>query len=224
MILAYLSILCFVKHPSLPAKLTATKLSAVFFKSYEEYSALRFEQGHFAGQKAEYLVLQQVEFQNINLDDSLLYAPRLTDVRLNECSLANTNCERMIAHRMEVFGCRLIGLNVTEGHFQDVYFREDDIQLTRFRFCTFKSVVFEGCNLKGANFQGADLSGVRFKQCDLSNAEMSQAKLTGTDFRTSRIEGLRVGPQEVMGAVVDHFQAAYMASLLGLVIKNEDEE
>ena len=53
---------------------------------------------------------------------------------------------------------------------------------------------------------------------------MSQAKLNGADLRTSVIEGMRVGPVEVVGAIVDHFQAAYMASLLGLVIKNEDED
>ncbi len=97
------------------------------------------------------------------------------------------------------------------------------MQLARFRFASFKSVIFDGCNLQDANFQGADLSGVRFRNCDLSRAELSQAKLTGTDFRTSVIEGMRVGPTEVVGAIVDPFQAAYMASLLGLVIKNEDE-
>jgi hypothetical protein len=56
----------------------------------------------------------------------------------------------------------------------------------------------------------------------LSRAELSQTTLRGTDFRTSVIEGMRVGPAEVVGAVVDHFQAAYMASLLGLIIKDED--
>ena len=213
-----------MKSPVFPKELNKATLRKGDFKSHEEYSCLRFEDGHLMGEQAEYLVLHQVQFQGVHLSDSLFYSPSLADIRLTECSLANANCERMIAHRTEFIDCQLVGLNATEGHLQDVLFRACDVQLVRFRFCTFKSVTFDGCNLKGANFQGADLSGVRFKRCDLSEAEMSQAKLTGTDFRTSEIEGLRVGAEEVVGAVVDHFQAVYMASLLGLVVKSDDEE
>ena len=147
----------------------------------------------------------------------------MTDVRLNECSLSNLICERLLVHRAEFFDCRLVGLNITDGHLQNVIFRACDAQLARFRFSSFKSVIFEGCNLPDANFQGADLSGVRFRNCDLSRTEMSQAKLSGADFRTSVIEGMRVGPVEVVGAIVDHFQAAYMASLLGLVIRMDED-
>ncbi|MBV7335219.1 hypothetical protein KFU94_44665, partial [Chloroflexi bacterium TSY] len=39
---------------------------------------------------------------------------------------------------------------------------------------------------------------------------------------SQRHRGFRIGPEEVVGAVVDHFQAAYLASLLGLIIKSED--
>lgn len=213
-----------MKSPSLPKQLPITTLTGGSLRSHEELSSLRFERGSFINQQADHLVLEQIHFQGVSLDHSQMYMPKLTDIRLIECSLANTNCERMIVHRAEFGGCRLVGLNVTEGHFQDVQFRECDLQLARFRFCSFKSVIFDRCNLKEANFQGADLRGLRFKKCDLSNAEMSQTKLHGTDFRTTVIEGLRIGPEEVVGAVVDHFQAAYLASLLGLIIKSEDEE
>ena len=212
-----------MEPPLLPNKLTTTKLTDVFFESDEEYADLSFQGDHALGLQAEYLVLQRVAFHSILMDGAQLFAPKLTDVRLSDCSLANANCEKLIAHRVEFLRCRLVGLNGTEGHFQNVHFRACDGQLARFRFCSFKSVLFEACNLAGANFQGADLSNVSFDHCDLSNAEMSQAKLGGTDFRTSKIENLRVGAEEVKGAVVDHFQAAYMASLLGLVIKSDDE-
>lgn len=157
------------------------------------------------------------------MNDSQRYSSRLKDLRLADCSLANTNCERMIAHRTEFADCHLVGLNVTAGHQQDVRLDKCDIQFARFRFCWFKAVTFDRCDLKHANFQGVDLSSVRFVRCDLGAAEMSQAKLIGTDFRTSNIEGPKVGVKEVEGAIVDHFQAAYLSSLLGLVVKNDDE-
>ncbi|MEM7132908.1 MAG: pentapeptide repeat-containing protein [Chloroflexota bacterium] len=213
-----------MKPPDIPKKLTAAKLTDSFLQSDETYSRLTFTGDQIQLQGVEHLVLKKTQFQGVSLDYSVLYAPNLIDLQMSQCSLANANCERLIVRRAEFVGCRLLGMNVTDGHFQDVTFRDCDIQLARFRFSTFSTVVFEECNLQEANFQGADLSGVHFKKCTLNNAEMSQATLQGTDFRTSMIEGVRVGPKEVVGAVVDHFQAAYMASLLGLVIKGEDEE
>lgn len=212
-----------VKPPQIPKKLTETTLTANLFHSDDEVSGLAFAGGQLHIQDVEHLGLRQVRFEDVLLDNSVLYSPTLVDVRLERCSLTNATCERLIARRVEFIGCRLLGLNVTDGHFQNVTFRDCDVQLTRFRFSSFDSVIFNECNLTDANFQGADLSGVRFEKCNLGNAEMSQAKLTGTDFRTSTIEGLRVGPKEVIGAVVDHFQAAYMASLLGLIIKDDNE-
>jgi len=85
-------------------------------------------------------------------------------------------------------------------------------------------VRFEKCNLANADFQGSNLAGVRFANCDLSNAEMSHTTLVGADFRGSKIDGLKVGARELPGAIVDHFQAAYLASLLGIVIKDEHED
>ncbi|MEM7532170.1 MAG: pentapeptide repeat-containing protein [Chloroflexota bacterium] len=212
-----------IQPPKFSTKLHKTRLTDGFFQAHEEYSHLRIEGGHWAAESADSVMMSQVQLHEASLDASTLYAPKLTDVRLTQCNLANTTCERIIAHRTEWLTCQLIGLNVTEGHFQNVVFRDCHLEWARFRFCSFKAVTFEACNLKHANFQGADLSGVRFKHCDLSEAEMSQAKLVGTDFRTSTIEGIRVGATEVVGAVVDHMQAAYMASLLGLVIKSDDE-
>ena len=47
--------------------------------------------------------------------------------------------------------------------------------------------------------------------------------LSGADLRTSTIERMRVGITELHGAIVDPFQASYLAGLMGLVIKNDGE-
>ena len=94
--------------------------------------------------------------------------------------------------------------------------------LLRFARCT--AVRFEKCDLRNADFQGADLSGVLFVKCNLSDAQFSATTLKGTDLRGSTIENLRVGIKELPGAIVDPFQAAYIAGVLGLVVKLEGEE
>jgi uncharacterized protein YjbI with pentapeptide repeats len=84
-------------------------------------------------------------------------------------------------------------------------------------------VRFEGCDLRHADFQRTDLSGVVFHKCDLRHAQLSGATLKGTDFRGCKIDDLCVGLQELPGAIVDPFQAAYIAGLLGVIIKAEDD-
>ena len=213
-----------IKPPVLPKQLQSTSLThGTLNTDDEEYHRLRFEGGYFESESVDYLRFQQVAFQDVRIESSRILAPRLSDVRLQMCSLTNTSCEQIVARRVEFIECQLLGWNSSKGHFQDVLFRGCDIQLSLFRFCTFKSVRFEECNLQDASFQGSNLSNTVFSNCTLNNAEMSQTKLAGTDFRTSSIDGLRVGINEVAGAIVDHFQAAYLASLLGLIVKNEDE-
>ena len=212
-----------MKSPTFSGNLINATAGSDYFLSQAELNGLRFEGVHLAGIKADYLNLKQVQLQGVYLNESHLYASSFADVWMGACSLANTHVERLLAHRVEFIDCLLLGLNATDAHFQDVCFRACDGRLAGFRFSTFKSVIFERCNLRRANFQGADLTGVRFIECDLSEAEMSQTTLKGTDFRTSTIDAMRIGAEEVVGAIVDHFQAAYMASLLGLVIKSEDE-
>ncbi|MBV7335220.1 pentapeptide repeat-containing protein [Chloroflexi bacterium TSY] len=82
-----------------------------------------------------------------------MYMPKLTDIRLIECSLANTNCE----HDCSSSGIRRLSIGGTKCHrrsFPRRAISRGDLQLARFRFCSFKSVIFDRCNLKEANFQG----------------------------------------------------------------------
>lgn len=60
-------------------------------------------------------------------------------------------------------------------------------------------------------------------RCSLTDVQFSQAQLAGADLRTSTIERIHVGIAELAGVIVDPFQASYLASLMGLVIKHEDE-
>lgn len=189
----------------------------------ETYADTRWAQTNLAAQSAEYAAFVRLHMDGVRLHTTQLTAPKLTDVRLNECDLANAVWPQAIVHRTKFVGCRLIGFQALESYFQDVLFEDCVGSLARWRFATFKHVRFEGCDLSGADFQGTDLSGVVFARCNLTNVEMSGATLKGTDLRGSDITDLRVGTAEVPGAIVDHAQAAYMASLLGLVIKSEGE-
>lgn len=213
-----------IQPPQLPKNLNSSLLPAGKIEDYGEYINLRITGEHWANQSAEQIILKGVWFKQVLMEQMRLLDPKMSDLRCENCDLANATWERAILHRVEILGCRMTGFKAVEAYLQDVRFQDCLGAFAQFRFAAFKSVHFEQCNLVNADFQGSNLSYVRFANCDLTNAEMSHTTLVGTDFRGSKIDNLKVGARELPGAIVDHFQAAYLASLLGIVIKDEHEE
>jgi uncharacterized protein YjbI with pentapeptide repeats len=166
------------------------------------------------------LSLEQSICEKVSFTASRLPLMTTRDVRFLRCDMANARWIRSFWDRVEIVGCRLTGFDVTQAIMKDIIIRDCQADFACFRFATFKKTVcFEGCSLKEANFQGADLRGVSFRNCDLREAEMSQAKLLGADIRDSKIEGIKVAPEALRGVVVDVMQAAYLAGLLGLIVR-----
>jgi len=190
----------------------------------ESYDDLHLVHCDLRGQAADYVLFHRLLCADTLWTETQLLAAQFRDVRMTRCDLANARWPRAIFHRAEFLGCRLVGLQAGESHVQNVLLRECVATMASFRFGTFKRVRCEQCDLRQADFQGADLSGVVFVRCNLSDAQFSGATLTGTDLRGCTIENVRMGVAEAPGAIVDHAQAAYIAGLLGLVIKSEYEE
>ena len=208
--------------PRLP-KLTSIAGDEVALHDFDEFADSLLDRPDFTNQQAAHITLTGVYCKHGRWSNSRLHGVRCQDTRFEGCDLANATWEQIIARRVEFVACQLLGWNALEAHLQNVRFQACNGQFASFRFARFKQVRFEQCDLRHADFQRADLSGVVFYKCDLSHAQLSGAILKGTDFRSSTIDDMRVGIQELPGAIVDHMQAAYIAGLLGLVIKDEYE-
>ncbi|MBX3011116.1 MAG: pentapeptide repeat-containing protein [Caldilineaceae bacterium] len=207
--------------PRLSPRLTPMPDAADRIEDFAEFTTVLLERSDFTGQRAAHLTFTDLHGKQLRWCESRLHKPRCTDVRLESCDLANATWEQWAAQRMELLDCQLLGFNTLEAYLQQVRFQGCNGQFASFRFSILKMVRFEQCDLRQADFQRTDLSGVVFHKCDLRGAQLSGATLKGTDFRGSQIEELRVGLQELPGAIVDPFQASYIAGLLGVVIKDE---
>ena len=213
-----------LQKPQLSPRLLPISGETVLQPEFIEFASVLLDRTDFTAQRAAHLTFTDVHCKQVRWRDSRLHGVRCTDVRFAGCDLANATWEQFVAHRVELLDCQLLGWNAPEAHLQNVRFQGCHGQLANFRFATFKQVRFEECDLRQADFQRADLSGVVFHKCDLRGAQLSGTTLKGTDFRGSQIDDLRVGIQELPGAIVDPFQAAYIAGLLGIVIKGEDDK
>jgi uncharacterized protein YjbI with pentapeptide repeats len=206
----------------LPQLLSAPEKEAKL-QEFTDFSTLVLERFDFTSQEAAHITLTGVLCKQGRWAESRLQGVRGIDTRFDGCDFANATWERLTAHRVEFLTSQLVGFTTLEAHLHHVRFQGCNAQFAGFRFATCKSVRFEQCDLRHADFQRADLSGVVFHKCDLRYAQLSGATLKGTDFRGSQIDEMRVGIQELPGAIVDPFQAAYIAGLLGVVIKHEHE-
>jgi uncharacterized protein YjbI with pentapeptide repeats len=189
----------------------------------EEYAEARLAGVVLAGQTAANLRLRQLLCKGVSFNQTRLLAPRLTDVRFEDCDMANASWERASARRIEWIRCQMIGFAAAESHWQDVTLRQCNANLALLRFATLRELRFVECDFTDADFQGADLTGAVFVKCNLTNTEFSHARLAGADLRTAILDGVKAGAPELASAIVTPMQAAYLAGRLGLVIKHIDE-
>lgn len=208
--------------PRLPVHFTPGDEVNDLLQDFTEFVTVVLDRVDFSEQKAAHVTFNGVLCKQGRWIESRLQGVRCTDMRFDGCNLANATWERLTAQRVEFLTSQLVGFTALEAHLQHMRFQGCNAQFAGFRFATFKTVRFEQCDLQHADFQRADLSGVVFHKCNLSYAQLSGATLKGTDFRGSTIDEMRVGLQELPGAIVDPFQAAYIAGLLGVVIKPEE--
>lgn len=116
-----------------------------------------------------------------------------------------------------------------------------NLQLTELSGIRFAGCSFERCSFAAAAAQKSSFTDCRFHGCDLSGASLTacrseqlaldgcrilgasffQTPLAGIDFTTCILEGITVSDDghELRGAVVSPMQAAALAKLLGLIVK-----
>ncbi len=156
----------------------------------------------------------QNAFKQCTLDRVRITSALFRNNKFDNCSLANADFNHSKLERMEFNDSKLLGASFAFSTGADLSFIRANCQFADFRETKFRRAFFEGCNLREADFQGADLRGATFQNCDLRQAQFSFALLNGTNFCESNLEGIRVQPESLRGAIVDYHQSAYLGALL----------
>jgi uncharacterized protein YjbI with pentapeptide repeats len=176
--------------------------------SGEQYLGLALTGGKYAGQAAQRVLFEQVLLKRVDLSRTRLPGVQWNDARLEGCDLSGVDWEKARLRRVEFIGCRLVGARLLDAQLDDVLFRDCQGELALFWSVICRHVRFEQAHLREASFAKADLSGVVFQDCDLYRANLN---------------GLQVGLRELHGAIIDSTQAIYVASLTGVVIRDDHD-
>jgi uncharacterized protein YjbI with pentapeptide repeats len=211
-----------VAPPQIPAQLAEIpRLDTLADQaSYTRQALLECD---FSNQSADDVLFEQASCKRVSFNQATLTLAQLFDVRLDGCDLAGGEWEKAHFRRVELSGCRLVGLRLSDSNLEDVQLLKCNAELARFWACSFKGARFEQCVLREASFDGTDLSGVVFSGCDLSQADLRNTRLKGADLRGSAITGMQVGIKELQGAIVTSSQAIQLAGLLGVTVREEDD-
>jgi len=212
-----------IKPPKLIKRRLIGGLPGGSIVNREQYRALLLSAMNLSNQIAAHVSFEEALFSQVNMANTQLEEMRLEDVRLSECDLMTANWYKSGLYRTEFIGCRMTGFLAGEAHFQDVLFKDCQLNLAQFRFSTFTSVRFEHCDLSEADLLEANFSHVVLIDCNLRNAELSGSKLGGADLSTCNLDGARVGIQELRGATIDMKQAISLVQALGIRVKFQGE-
>ena len=71
-----------------------------------------------------------------------------------------------------------------------------------------------------ADFFNNRFKNIGFENCDLTEARFVDTSLSGIDISSSHFEALSIKREDLEGCIVSSVQAIQMASLMGLIVKN----
>jgi uncharacterized protein YjbI with pentapeptide repeats len=207
-----------IRPPTLPAHLEPRTLTRLEANAVIE--ECRLDRSVLTRSKASSVRFDGVHMVDVALEESELANLTWQDVVSERCNLSMVNWRGAKLTRAVVRGCRVTGGRLLEGELDSVRFVDCQLDYTSFADSRLRRVVFESCQLCEANFHGTNLAGTRFVECNLQKAEFAGAKLHGADVSSSNLDGVTVGAGEVRGLIVSRQQAADLARLFGLVVRD----
>lgn len=172
----------------------------------------------FDAAEAEDVSLEGLDLRGGSFQEATLPLLQVADCRFDATDFASCALEKAYLRRVELLGCRLVGVKLNEADLQDVLFARCNARLARFWNMRGVAIRFEQCALQEASFEGANLAGAVFVRCDLSGADLRNTNLAGADLRGSTLAGIRVNAKDLKGAIVDAAQAVELIGLFGVKV------
>lgn len=146
------------------------------------------------------------------------------NVIFKQCDFSNVNMygANFISTIFE--NCNLIGADMSCGTFINTTINHSLASYSNFNGSSFKHCMFLENDLLEASFSDCKLEQVKWSNNRLIKADFNHTKLVKMDFRNNQIDGISVGIDDLKGLIITTNQAIGFISLLGIKIKEEQNE
>lgn len=200
------------------------ELDAAGFVSGRAHEGVALRDCDVSGRSIDEATFEDSSLSNVNGSNGKFSELALIDLVVDECDFANAHWPKAECTRVAIRKSRFTGLNATEARLRNTSFQACKLNVAIFHDVHFNDCVFDKCDLREADFQGAKINKVVFRDCDLRNVRFSGASLRGLDLRGSHIAGLHIDSDKLAGTVVDPSQLIELSTLLGLVVKDVNQD
>ena len=197
-------------------KLTVIKSEC--FNSNDSYSAITLDGANLKESRTSNIFVEQALITVTDLSKSKWIGLETIELLCRYCNIANADWSGARMMHTEFHNTRLTGCDFSCTKLRDVLFYHCKIDLSIFHDSQLTGCRFHGCDLRETDFQNASLKRVVFRDCDLRNSRYPGASLSEIDLRGSQVAGMYADANELQGAIVDPFQVADIASMIGLVV------
>lgn len=162
-------------------------------------------------------------FDSCRFSGTLFQRVNFVDVLFRGCDLSNANWQICSALRCRLENCKGVGGDFSGCKLQHFAVRDSNLTYSNFSAAGGKWIRFTDCPMDSSVFLECRLEKLDFENCSLVGANFTNTPLKGVDFSSDQIEGLLLSGTELAGARVNMYQAAQLAKLLGLKIKEDGD-
>ena len=208
--------------PKLPE--AAFDLFTYAYRSREDECDI--EQVKFCGEHIEEedfsgLNFDTVVFENCTLIGCRLKKADFKNILFKNCQLPGCSFAGSWMSRMQFYNCQLVGTDFSQCSINNTCFTDCAMAMANFTETKLEQCSITGCDMTESFFASCKLKKLQLDRNQCMGTEFFKTKLKDVDFTTCILEGIKVSTEngELKGAKVNLFQAAELARMLGIVIK-----
>ncbi len=195
------------------------------YRSREE--GCDIEEVKFCGEHIEEEVFNDLNFDTVVFENCTLIRCNLkkTDFKnilFKNCQLPGCSFAGGWLNRIQFHNCQLVGTDFSQCSISHAAYVDCAMAMANFTETKLEQCSMTGCDLTESFFANCKLKKLQFDQNQCIGTEFFKTKLKDVDFTTCILEGMRVSTEngELKGAKVNLFQAAELAKMLGIIIKD----
>lgn len=164
---------------------------------------------------------KSVEISGCSFHDCDFEKASFVDVLFRNCDFSGSRLTDCYFHRCAFLSVKGVGADFHESLFKEVRMEDSVFSYANFSGTSWESTVLNGCDLQESYLEECRLKKTELNRVKLNRANLFGTALRGLDLRSCEIEGILISDEkkELAGAVVDLYQAAELARLMGLVIR-----
>ncbi len=210
-----------IKQPKLLPVLETTKYETILQNEDQIFDGVEIIDEHFRSVELKRFVTFSSVIKDSNLSENKFDGADVVDTRFINCDFSNTSFSKASIHRVEFINCKMTGIIFDETIIKDVCFKESLLNLSSINESKLENIVFEESKLLTTDFFNSKLKNTHLKKCDLTESKFMDTSLAGIDISSSFFESLSIKKEDLEGCIVSPLQAIQMASLMGLVVKED---